>query len=302
MHYTYGKHRYNPKISNDRKNWQAVNSTFLQLDRDKTNLTFPLYVSPQHTWIAAQPIINSMDTHQWIEGLKANHKVAEAQSVGKSVLNRDIPFFKIKQGDEKGKKVIVLMSRQHPPETTGFVALQYFIDELLNENRLTDNFYKKYEIWVFPMLNPDGVDLGHWRHNANGVDLNRDWAYFRQPETNAVTQFIVNEINKTKYQLVLGLDFHSTFKDVYYVFDDTFHTTLPGFKENWTAGIDRMLAPFHTKYSPEKLTKPFSKTWFYMQYKAESITYEVGDNVPKELIEKKARAAAVLMMTDLLNR
>ena len=302
LHYTYGKHRYNPKISSDRKKWKAVNEKLLQLDSTKTNLTFPVQLSKKPIWISAQPIINSIDTRLWIEALKKHPKVQEAHSIGKSVLHRDIPFFKIKKGDAKGKKVIVLMSRQHPPETTGFLALQYFIDEMLNENRLSDDFFQKYEIWVFPLLNPDGVDLGHWRHNANGVDLNRDWAYYRQAETNAFTQFIVNEINKTKYKLVLGIDFHSTYKDIYYVFDDSFHTTLPGFSKKWADGIDRIMTPFHTKYKPEKLSKPYSKTWFYMQYKAESITYEVGDNTPENIIEKKARTAAVLMMQLLSNQ
>jgi hypothetical protein len=31
--------------------------------------------------------------------------------------------------------------------------------------------------------NPDGVDKGHWRLNDGGVDLNRDWGPFTQPET-----------------------------------------------------------------------------------------------------------------------
>ena len=60
---------------------------------------------------------------------------------------------------------------------------------------------------VFPLMNPDGVDLGHWRHNAGGIDLNRDWALYRQPETRLVADFIVKEVKTQKSQLVLGLDF-----------------------------------------------------------------------------------------------
>ena len=39
---------------------------------------------------------------------------------------------------------------------------------------------------VVPLANPDGVEQGHWRHNAQGVDLNRDWDRFQQPETRAL--------------------------------------------------------------------------------------------------------------------
>ena len=42
-------------------------------------------------------------------------------------------------------------------------------------------------------MNPDGVDLGHWRHNANGVDLNRDWSYYNQPEIKQAVNFIEKE-------------------------------------------------------------------------------------------------------------
>ena len=39
---------------------------------------------------------------------------------------------------------------------------------------------------VYPLMNPDGVDEGHWRHNTGGIDLNRDWAHYNQPETRQV--------------------------------------------------------------------------------------------------------------------
>ena len=35
---------------------------------------------------------------------------------------------------------------------------------------------EKFRVLAFPLMNPDGVDLGHWRHNAGGIDLNRDWS------------------------------------------------------------------------------------------------------------------------------
>ena len=44
------------------------------------------------------------------------------------------------------------------------------------------------------MPNPDGVDSGYWRHNSNGVDLNRDWIEFTQPETKAIKQFLESKV------------------------------------------------------------------------------------------------------------
>ena len=95
--------------------------------------------------------------------------------LARSEQNRDLIGLDIYNGEAKGKEMLVILSRQHPPELTGYFAMQSFIDELLNDTKLSNDFRKKYRILVYPMVNPDGVDLGHWRHNTGGIDLNRDW-------------------------------------------------------------------------------------------------------------------------------
>jgi len=299
IRYVNGTHRYSPKYSFDRKKWTAFDPNTIDKAEDGSYIIFPLTLTKNKIWIAAQEIINSGDVKIWIDSLKVNPRVSEVMSIGISTLGRDIPFFRIGNGTSKGKKVIVLMSRQHPPETTGFIALKSFIDELLIKNTLSEDFFNSFDIWVFPLLNPDGVDLGHWRHNANGVDLNRDWAYYRQKEIDIITRFIVNKAKVNRNKVLLGLDFHSTQKDTYYTYNNSFHTKLRLFTKYWTESIDRLVYPFSTIYSPEPLSKPYSKTWFYMQFKAESLTYEVGDNTPNDIINHKAKVAAVTMM-DLL--
>ena len=298
LKYQHAKHRYDPKISSDRKHWKTIAGYTYNID--STAISFKLAVNKKAQWLAAQPIVNSTDTKKWLDSLTGNPLVSPVQMIGKSVLGKPLYMLKIGTGDTKHKKIVVLLSRQHPPEITGFKALQSFVKQLLKQDTLTKAFYQKYEVWLFPLLNPDGVDLGHWRHNANGIDLNRDWAYYRQPEINAVTKFIINESKKYHVQPVLGIDFHSTFKDVYYIFDDSFHSVLPGFCEVWTTSIDRIMFPFKTKKSPYGMTQPISKNWFYKQFKAEAMTYEVGDDTPQDIIEQKARVAAVSMMDLLL--
>ncbi len=295
--YKHAKHRYNPKISRDRKNWQPIEALYYGVD--SVSISFPVYVDIHPQWIAAQKIINSTDVKQWMDSLLQNKFFQEQKIVGQSVLGRDIPYFRIGEGSSENKKVIILLSRQHPPEVTGFMALQYFVSELLKDDAMTRNFYKKYDIWVFPLLNPDGVDLGHWRHNAHGIDLNRDWAFYRQPEIDAVTDFIIRKAKQGNNQVILGIDFHSTFKDIYYVYKDDIQTKLPEFQQFWTTSIDRMVYPFKTKYIASDILQPVSKNWFKIQFDASGITYEVGDNTPERIIAKKSKAAAVALM-DLL--
>ncbi|MCK4307568.1 T9SS type A sorting domain-containing protein [candidate division WOR-3 bacterium] len=83
----------------------------------------------------------------------------------------------------------------------------YSIDQLAKE--LVDT----REIWLIPMVSPDGVYYST-RHNANNVDPNRDYGYmwegdgnspspFSQPETQAMRKNALNN------RFVLGFDYHS---------------------------------------------------------------------------------------------
>ena len=93
------------------------------------------------------------------------------------------------------KKLVILLTRQHPPEVTGYFAFQHFLNTLLENTTLSNDFLDTHRVLAFPLINPDGVDLGHWRHNAKGVDLNRDWSAYRQPEIRNVVRYI-NKVKK----------------------------------------------------------------------------------------------------------
>lgn len=301
LKYIKANHRYIPKLSMDGVKWTVVDTSLVKVDTSDNSAIFKLDLTPSSIYVSAQEIINSFDTEIWINSLKKSELTSEFLSIGETPLGKDIRYFRIGKGNSKGKKVVILTGRLHPPEISGFKAFQAFVEKVLQTNAYSADFFSKYDIWVFPCLNPDGVDLGHWRHNFNGVDLNRDWAYYRQPETDMITGFIVDRAKKNKNRIMLSLDFHSTSEDIYYVFDDKFNSRLKNFTRQWTEEIDRGVFPFKTLFSPEPMGKPYSKTWFYKQFRAESITYEVGDETDRSIITKKAETGAVSMMK-LLSR
>lgn len=147
------------------------------------------------------------------------------------------------------------------------------------------------------------MDLGFWRHNAGGVDLNRDWAYYRQPETRQVADKIVQEVQKHQSTLVLGLDFHSTFEDIFYTGDETDNPPiLPGFKDAWLTGMKTALPEFEFEEDAAAEGKPVSKSWFLAQFDATGITYEIGDNTSPDMIQQKGQVSARVMMELLLGR
>ena len=292
-------HRYPPKISQDGENWTLVDSTLVATRTEKDSIAYiRLDIGPDKLWIAAQELQNSTHVKDWCLAQAKKTGVA-FQVAGKSKQGRDMLLLDITQGDNRKKDIIAIISRQHPPEVTGYLAMKAFIEEILADTPLSNDFRKKYHLLVFPLMNPDGVDLGHWRHNTGGIDLNRDWAYYHQPEVRQVANYIVKTAKTNKSKVILGMDFHSTYYDVLYTNQQSAEN-LPRYKDYWVAGIREVLAEEKIKESPSNVGAPVSKGWFLTQLDAEGIVYEVGDNTPRDLITKKGRTAAIEMMELLI--
>lgn len=301
IHYSEGKHRYWPKISIDGRHWQLMDSSNVSMEADSIHAFLSLNIGRDTLWVAAQELKNSSHVKAWAEKI-AKHSDAHFSSIGKSKLGRDMLHVEISQSENRGKEAISIISRQHPPEVTGYLAMEAFVEELMENNPLSNAFRKKYRILVYPLLNPDGVDLGHWRHNAGGIDLNRDWAYYRQPEIRAIANHMVETSKKGKNKIILGLDFHSTYYDIYYTFDESLVSQISGFKDYWLMGIEDVIPDYHPKDAPAPLGAPVSKNWYYTQLKAEGITYEIGDDTPRDFIREKGKVSAREMMKLLILR
>ena len=299
---SYGpfRHRYAPKISSNSNDWQQIDAGLITYDSDSSNATIKLSVSQDTLWIAAQPIEDSKRVKDWCEKLSLDPKV-HFDIIGKSTDHRDLYRLDMYKGERKNKDLVVLMGRQHPPEVTGYLAMKAFVENLVT-SEIADQFFDRYRVLIFPLLNPDGVDRGHWRHNAHGVDLNRDWAKYRQQEVKQIADHIVHESTTFNNRVVLGLDFHSTYKDVFYTNHvETMKSVIPGFREVWFRGFEAALGNgYRVNERPSKVGSPVSKAWFYLQFQAEGITYEIGDNTPRDFIIRKGKVTSEEMMKALL--
>lgn len=298
--YDQYKHRYNPKISMDNTTWTSYDEALLQFNADSTEVIFPVHVSDQPKWIAAQEIVTSAIVRDWCTEMSI-HPEIDFHIIGQSALKLPLLMLDIGHRVRRDKKpIIVILSRQHPPEVTGYFAMQYFVERLAEEDELAQKFRSKYRVLVFPLLNPDGVNEGHWRHNIGGIDLNRDWAYYRQPEIKHVADRIVAESKTSKGKVIIGLDFHSTWHDVYYTNTDTLNLSLPFFKDEWLGYIDEQLEDYTVNERPSNVGQPVSKGWFYKQFNAVGVTYEIGDATPREFIKKKSNVSAEALMNLVL--
>ena len=112
--------------------------------------------------------------------------MAHLMEIGRSVEGRPIRALHV---NPEAPRHVLVLGRQHPPEVTGALALIPFVERLLAKRidacaqaEPTCALFEQHGFMVAPNLNPDGVARGHWRHNLGGVDLNRDWGAFTQPE------------------------------------------------------------------------------------------------------------------------
>ena len=297
--YTFSRHRYVPKLSRNGNDWIPIEADNMQFVDDSVNLVVQLPVSKDTLWVSAQEIYDSQKIKQWSSQIAKNPYVTMGEA-GKSREDRSLYALNVNKDETKKKDVIVILSRQHPPEVTGFMAMQSFVEEMLG-NAQSEDFFNKYQVLIYPLLNPDGVDNGHWRHNLGGIDLNRDWAYYHQAETRQIADHIVKEINESGGRVVLGLDFHSTQKDVFYTIpDEGPKSVIPWFKKRWLTGIEDNIPNYSLNESPDPMGPPVTKFWFYTQFQAEGVTYEIGDETPRDFIRLKGKVSAQQMMKVLL--
>ncbi len=290
------KHRYWPKKSTDRKTWTKLEETSVSVANDTLSVTFSVNVASDTTWISAQPLETSGDVRAWSMEV-AKHSLGSFEVIGKSRMDRDLLHFKL----GRGPKTVVLISRQHPPEVTGYYALKSFVSRIADDSKLSRSFLDEYTVLIYPLLNPDGVDLGHWRHNTGGVDLNRDWAYYRQSEIKQIANHIVKTVKESNSEVAAGLDFHSTYYDVYYTTSRSVETKYQNFTDEWLNYVKSNIADYKINDQPSGLGSPVSKGWFVTQFNIPGITYEIGDDTPPDFIEKKGKISAEAMMKVLLD-
>lgn len=291
-----GPLRYRPKISIDGQSWIMLPEEAFRAGENRGEGRLQLEVGPEPLWVAAQEIVARAQIDAWSRALERLPFVTRAE-IGRSVQDR--PLHKLEIGPPGADAFLVVIGRQHPPETTGTLALLAFVETLAGDTALARDFRRQFGTLVVPLLNPDGVEHGHWRHNIGGVDLNRDWGPFRQPETSAVRDEILAVAKRGR--IYFFLDFHSTFFDVFYTRPDDQPTQPPLFIRDWVAALHARFPDYPVKRSSSpNSTSPTSLRWMHETFGVPAVTYEIGDHTERPRLRQIATGAAEETMRLLL--
>ncbi|MFI0467497.1 M14 family metallopeptidase [Saccharopolyspora sp. 5N102] len=177
--------------------------------------------------------------------VKDHPDIASKSSIGKSFEGRDIPVLKISDnvGQDEDEPEVLFNCNQHAREhLTTEMCLRIanrFTDDYASDQAVKDAVDNR-EIWIIPVVNPDGssydVESGQfqgWRKNRQdaGTDLNRNWGYkwgccggsdddpngetyrgtaeWSAPETAAMRDFIDSRVVGGAQQIKAAIDWHT---------------------------------------------------------------------------------------------
>lgn len=161
--------------------------------------------------------------------------MCEILDLGTLPSNRKILIAHINNGSGAGKPKFLYTSTIHGDETTGWMLMLRFIDYLLENPTLPEceNILNNVDLYVGPNTNPDGTYhggnntvTGATRANANGVDMNRNYADPHggpHPDGNAYQQETLWFMDLAQNNnFVMGANYHGGAEVMNYPWDNTY--------------------------------------------------------------------------------
>ncbi len=96
----------------------------------------------------------------------------ELAIAGETVMGRAIPVARVGEGEMP----IWLLGRQHPGEVPASFLMEGLLERLAKEDdEAVSILLERATLYVAPLVDQDGAELGNMRTNAAGTNLNRAW-------------------------------------------------------------------------------------------------------------------------------
>jgi hypothetical protein len=296
---TYSTLRGRPWVSHDGKKWERLPVADHATIATSPTAVVRLKIGPRPIWLATQELVGRPEIEAWADRL-ARRPGVTASVIGESVTGR--PLRQLVIGGATNRNFVFVLGRQHPPEVTGTLALMRFVDELAGNSRLARQYRREFQTIVLPLVNPDGVEHGHWRSNLGAVDLNRDWGPFTQPESRAASAAIRAFTDLPGARPYVFVDLHSTHTNIFYAQPDSQPLFPEQFTRRWLASIAARLPEFKfERDDAHNVRQPTSKAWANEQFGIAAITWEFGYATDRAMIRRAATVAAQEFMRLLLS-
>lgn len=185
------------------------------------------------------------------------------------------------------RKRVWIHARTHPGEVQGTWVTNEIIKILLSNSSLGKKLRDSCVFSIVPMYNPDGVELGKARENANNIDIESNWdtskVYPSQPEV-AVLRNTFRRLMSEPNPIQIALNMHSAYEchkffwfhaasgtstlyaEIEQQFIDTVVFNYPEWIQPWNS---------HVSWSGTA-SKQYPESWFWYNHKEKvlALTYE----------------------------
>lgn len=229
--------------------------------------TYAQVCSTMVTWSQQYPNITKLETL----GLSSGNRVILAMKV------TDNPLI------EEVEPEVRLVGAHHGNEKISTEITWQFLKYLLeNYNTLPQitNLVNNTEIWIIPIINPDG-HVNNSRYNGAGIDINRDYGYmwqagqgspgpWSQPETRLIQK------HSQDNQIVLEYEYHSTQSYVNYLWDH--HPQDPP-DSAYIIQISQEYADSTYGSSTTRLYKINGYDWYYVRGSAQDACFGIWGGI-----------------------
>lgn len=222
-----------------------------------------------------------VDLDRWNE-----NPFVSIDSLGASVQNRAIWELTIADDPESSTNHrIYIHTRTHPGEEESFWVTNEIINILLSDTPLGDFLRANFTYHIIPMYNPDGVELGYPRNNANGIDIESGWDDVPlEPEVEILKNRFIDLMWNVDNPIEVALNMHSAYACLRYfvyhasegtsseytgieqLFINSIRSHFPGGIEPWSYFVS------WTSGTPDQ----YPESWWWMNHGENvlALTYE----------------------------
>ena len=211
---------YLPVYTYDQQEWFQFSENEVT-QNDDNEIIVRKQFAQETVWIARFYPYTLTDLENYIKYIR-NSPYVNIQIPGYSQEGQPIYAFRITDSNVpvSGKKRVFMHARTHPAETPSSFLVEGIINFLISGTQEASGILSKFEFYIFPMQNVDGVIAGNYRATPKSENLEVMWYYDSgnplnltgeaPPEVKIVHQYAKNLMNDGGPSISIALNLHAS--------------------------------------------------------------------------------------------
>ncbi len=210
---------YLPVYSYNQKDWHHFDEDEVLHDSNN-DLVISKQFAEETVWIARFVPYTFSDLEQYTKTIETNSSVT-VETPGLTRGGKPIYLWKITDNSTplETKERVLIHARTHPAEIPSSFLIEGMVDHLLSGSPESLELLQKYEFYIFPMQNVDGVIAGNYRSTPQSENLEVMWKFDEEntlnlvettpPEVVVVQQYAKRLMSDGGPTVTIALNLHS---------------------------------------------------------------------------------------------